>query len=41
MLKGRKLESGWEFTKLLTQILSIFCNFGPLNLEIIMTKSSF
>jgi len=32
---------GWEFTKLLTQILNIFLNFGPQNLEIIMTLSSF
>ncbi len=22
-------DSGWEFTKLLTQILNILCNFGP------------
>jgi len=25
----RKKESGWGFTKLLTQILNIFRNFGP------------
>ncbi len=33
--------TGWGFTKLLTQILNIFRNFGPKNLEIIMTISSF
>ena len=31
----------WVFTKLLTQILNIFRNFRPLNLEIIMTIRSF
>ena len=36
-----KLTAGWEFTKLLTQILNIFCNFGPSNLEITMSLSSF
>ena len=30
-----------EFTKLLMQILKIFLNFSPENLEIIKTKSSF
>ncbi len=34
-------SSEMKFTKLLTQILNIFRNFGPQNLEIIMTKSSF
>jgi len=24
-----KIGSGWGFTKLLTQIFEIFCNFGP------------
>jgi len=35
------LYPGWEFTKILTQILNIFCNFGPSNLEITMSLSSF
>jgi len=32
---------GSKFTKPLRQICKIFCNFGPQNLEIILTKSSF
>jgi len=39
--RERGREAGWEFTKLLTQILNIFCNFGPSNLEIKMSLSSF
>ncbi len=35
------IRSGWEFTKLLTQIFNIFRNFGPSNLEITMSLSSF
>ena len=34
-------KSGWQFTKLLTQILNIFHNFKPKNLQIIKTKSTF
>ncbi len=34
-------NTGWEFTKLLTQIFNIFRNFGPSNLEITMSLSSF
>ncbi len=37
----RLAVTGWEFTKLFTQILNIFCNIGPSNLEITMSLSSF
>ncbi len=39
--KWKPKSSGLKFTKLLTKILNIFCYFGPSNLDITMSLSSF